>query len=59
VSDAGMEGIVYTSVLTRKPCLVIYPQNFANSSSFVELDDALPDTTVQRRIDSTTFKKFV
>ena len=56
--DAGIEGIVYGSVLTQQPCLAIFPQNFNNSSSFVELDDPLPSETVQRRIDSSTFKDF-
>jgi hypothetical protein len=59
VVDAGIEGIAYTSVLTKKPCLVIYPQNFANSSSYVQLDDPTPVDIVEKRIDATTFKSFV
>ncbi len=59
VMDAGIEGIAYTSVLTQKPCLVIYPQNFENSSSFIELDDPVPADTVQKRIDRSTFRNFV
>ena len=36
-ADAGIEGVTYTSGLTRQPCMVIYPQNFSNSASFIEL----------------------
>ncbi len=56
--DAGIEGIIYASVLTRKDCLAVYPQNFLNSSAFVELDDLAPEG-VPRRIDSTNYKDFI
>lgn len=59
VMDAGIEGIIYSSVLTEKPCLVVYPQNFPSTSSFVELDDPTPAKTVRTRIDATTYKGFV
>ena len=57
--DAGIEGILYTSLLTDKPCIVVYPQNFANASSFVEIDDPVPADTVQKRIDASSLKNFV
>ena len=56
VLDAGIEGILYNSVLTQKSCMAIYPQNFLNSTSFVELADAAPTETLRRRIDSSTLK---
>lgn len=59
VMDAGIEGIIYSSVLTEKPCLVVYPQNFPSTSSYVELDDPAPAKNVRTRIDATTFKEFV
>ena len=59
VMDAGSEGILYNSTMTEQPCLVVYPQNFANSPSYVELDGPLPLDTVQRRVDGDTFKYFV
>jgi hypothetical protein len=59
VMDAGIEGIIYNSVLTQKPCLAIYPQNFPNSSAVVELDDPAPTQNVQTRIDAATFKNFI
>jgi hypothetical protein len=59
VLDAGIEGILYDSVLTHNLCSAIYPQNFQNSSSYIGLDDPCPSETIQKRIDSTTFKDFV
>ncbi len=56
--DAGIEGIVYGSVLTGKECLAMFPQNFLNSSSYVELDDPAPSDDVRTRIDSTNFAEF-
>jgi len=56
VMNAGIEGILYSSTITQRACLAIFPQNFLNSSSFIELDDAVPDAKVQRRIDSGNFK---
>jgi hypothetical protein len=59
VLDAGIEGILYDSVLTQNLCSAIYPQNFQNSSSHIELDDPCPPETIHKRIDSATFKNFV
>jgi hypothetical protein len=57
--DAGIEGICYSSALTDRPCLALYPQNFPNSSSYVEMDDPLPRPTVPARIDATTYANFI
>jgi hypothetical protein len=53
VFDAQIEGILYKFVLTEKPCLDLYPQNFRNSPSYIELDDPAPSDIVQRRLDAT------
>jgi hypothetical protein len=53
VFDAQIDGILYKSVLTQKRCLAIYPQNFRQSSSYIELDDPVPPELVVRRIDSS------
>lgn len=58
-ADAGIEGIRYNSVLTQHHCMVIYPQNFSNSTSFIELDDPVPTDSVLKRIDRTTFRNFI
>jgi len=55
VMNAGIEGILYNSAITQRECLAIFPQNFLNSSSFLELDDEPPSAEVQRRVDSTNF----
>lgn len=59
VMNAGIEGILYNSAITQRECLAIFPQSFLNSSSFLELDDALPSEEVQRRIDSSNFGSIV
>ncbi len=53
---AGVEGILYTSKLTGKDCLAIYPDNFGKSDSFIELDDDPPSPKVPTRLDSENFK---
>lgn len=57
--DAGIEGILYQSVITGKQSLAIFPQNFLNSSSFVVLDDSTPSDEVLKRVDSTNFAEFI
>jgi hypothetical protein len=59
VLDAGIEGVLYDSVLTHSLCSAIYPQNFQNSSSYIELDEPCPPETIHKRIDSATFKDFI
>ncbi len=57
--DAGIEGILYSSSLTQKACVVIFPENFLNSPSSVELDGRKPAEAVHARIDAATFTDFV
>jgi hypothetical protein len=57
--DAGIEGILYESILTGKECLAVFPQNFLNSSSYVQLDDPAPSDEVRTRIDSGNFAEFI
>lgn len=59
VMDAGIEGILYDSTLTGQTCLVVFPLNFSNSPSYVELDGPLPSDSVPRRIDEDTVKNFL
>ncbi len=56
VSGAGIEGIIYPSKLTKKPCLAIFPRNFENSSSFIKLDHETPDSRVRTRIDAKNWR---
>lgn len=57
--DAGIEGILYESVLTGKECLAVFPTTFLNSSSYVELDDPAPSADVRTRVDSGNFGEFI
>ncbi len=59
VKDAGIEGIRYNSAITERECLAIFPQNFLNSSSFLQLDDLAPAEKVQSRIDSSNFQNVI
>lgn len=54
VVSAGIQGILYPSKLTGKPCLAIFPQTFKNTGSYVELIDEMPVSTVPRRIDANS-----
>ncbi len=57
--NAGIEGILYNSAATQRACLAVFPQNFLNSSSYVELDDVAPVEEVPRRVDSSNFGTFI
>lgn len=57
VVQAGIEGIRYKSKFNNKECLVIFPQNFKNSDSYVQLDDEPPPGTQFRRLDANTWKE--
>jgi len=59
VMNAGIEGILYESSITERECLAIFPQNFHNSTSFIQLDDPVPSTDVITRIDSSNFRDFI
>jgi len=56
VSEAGIEGILYTSKFTSNDCLAIFPQNF-EEDSFIQLDGDAPEGTKIRRLDSKTWKE--
>jgi len=59
VMTAGIESILYDSSITAKPCLAVFPPNFSNSSSYVEIDDNPPRKDVKRRMDATNFGNFL
>jgi hypothetical protein len=56
VYSAGIDGIVYPSRLTGKDCIVLFPRNFQNTSSFIQLDDDRPHPKVPHRIDSESWE---
>ncbi|SMC62036.1 RES domain-containing protein [Polynucleobacter kasalickyi] len=53
---AGVDGILFKSSKTRKLCLAIYPSNFANGNSYIQLDDEPPEKWIVKKIDSGNFK---
>jgi len=53
---AGIGGIVYPSVLTKKPCAVIFLNNFKGSGSFLQLDDSPPRDEIVQRVDASNWQ---
>jgi hypothetical protein len=60
-SAAGIEAIQYLSVKSHKPCLAIFPENFAHSDSHIELDDPTPPEypDMIRRLDRNTWPQLI
>src|SRR3990167_2779123 len=56
VYSAGVEGILYSSKFTGSPCLVLYPKNFAETDSFISLDDEVPHQKVPIRLDASNWR---
>lgn len=52
---AGIDGILFKSSKTKKLCLAIFPSNFSNGNSYLQLDDEPPEKWIVRLIDSTNF----
>ena len=57
VYSAGITGILYYSTRSdrRVECLSIFPQNFKNSTSYINLKDPPPNKKIPIRIDSSNF----
>lgn len=55
VRNSGISGVLYCSSITQKECLAIFPTNFKNSSSFIELIDKPPNKKIPRKVDSSNF----
>jgi hypothetical protein len=53
---AGIDGILYPSKFTDKPCLAIFPQNFPNGTSFICMDDEPPHKETPTRIDTYNWR---
>lgn len=59
VHNAGIEGILYPSVKTQNKCLVIYPDNFRLTDSYIETEGESPESVTHKRIDKNTFNHFI
>ncbi len=56
VYQAKIEGILYPSKLTKKQCLAIFPRNFENTSSYIQLDDSPAHEKTPTRLDSRQWR---
>lgn len=53
---AGIEAIVYPSRMSKQhKCLAIFPDNFANSTSFIELEGDVCEATMHKRLDAESY----
>ncbi len=59
IYESGIEAIIYPSVISKEPCIVVYPTNFKNTNSYVEICDPPPIIQVPYKLDSSTFKEFI
>lgn len=59
VFASGIEGILYPSKMNERLCLVIFPKNFQNSSSYIKLDDPAPVEVSITTLDSSTWEKCI
>lgn len=57
VESVDIQGILYKSVKNQAECLAIFPRNFANTGSYVQLVDKSPRETTIRRLDNTTWER--
>lgn len=57
---AGIEAILYPSRMSAKDrCLAIFPENFMNSISFVEIEGEAPQELTNRCLDAKSYLKYV
>ena len=57
--DAGIEAILYKSTKKARSglCLAVFPENFKNSESYLNLEDC-PKSIKNKRMDSETYESF-
>lgn len=54
----GLEAVHFPSSKGDGHCLAVYPENFKNSNSFVEIEGQCPVGVTHRRLDQGTFSEF-
>ena len=57
--EAGIEGVLFPSVKTKKKNLAVYPENFKDSYAYIEVRGEVAASVVDKRIDKDTYKKFI
>lgn len=55
IYSSGVEGILYPSKFTKKPCLIVFPRNFIGTDSHVRLDDETPHPKIPNKIDNSNW----
>ena len=57
--NAGVEAILYKSTKKSRSglCMVVFPENFKNSDSYIKLQDC-PEGIINKTMDSKTFENF-
>lgn len=61
VRSAKIEGILYPSKMSngkQKLCIAIFPENFDDSNSFVEIEDDVPESVTNKRLDQYSYRNF-
>lgn len=60
--EAGIQAIKYPSKFTKGNCLAIYPKNFENSDSYVQVNlSETPEAMkeIDKRLDRESYKQFI
>ncbi|OFZ49358.1 MAG: hypothetical protein A2381_18675 [Bdellovibrionales bacterium RIFOXYB1_FULL_37_110] len=57
-ASAGITGILYPSTKDGSDCLAIFPKNFKDTDSFVEISDEYPESIEYHRMESSNFHNF-
>ncbi len=57
--SAGLEAILYTSVKCGHLALCVFPDNFKNSESCIQIVGEVADTVMDKRLDKNTYEKFL
>ena len=52
---AGIEAILYPSKINGKNCLAVYPENFSQSASYLEIEGQGPDKITCKKLDAQTY----
>lgn len=55
---AGVEAVLYPSSKGRGECLAVYPENFGNTTAYIEIEGACPPGMELKRLDQTTYSSF-
>jgi len=54
---SGFDGVIYPSTKGPRNCLALFPTNFAESESYVEVTDKTPPGASKLKLDSSTCKE--